>query len=215
MKIPSMDSKAPGYPAANRFRCALEEHWCDMVTIEISNNQRHLTIDRRWFKGLAEHVLAAQDIENAYLSIAFVDNRTVHKINRQFLAHDYPTDVITFPLSAADGPNFVADGIQGEIVISGEYAVEACTSFEWSAQIEAGLYLVHGILHLCGFDDHEKADAARMRRRQRKLLDEYRGPKPSAEKAKPSGERSKPSAERAKPSGERAKPSAERRKPTV
>lgn len=203
-----MVGRLPGYPATNNQGFALKEHWCEMITIEISNNQRHLPIDRRWFKGLAEHVLAAQNVDNADLSIAFVDNRTVHRINRQFLSHDYPTDVITFPLSAADNPDFATNGVYGEIVISAEYAVEACTSFDWSAQIEAGLYLVHGILHLCGFDDHEKADAARMRRRQRKLLDEYRGPKPSAEKAKPSGEQAKLSAER-------AKPSAERRKPTV
>jgi probable rRNA maturation factor len=139
----------------------------DMIEVEIADNQDRLELDQAWLTSLIEHALREENINNARLSVALVDNRAIHKINQQFLQHDFPTDVITFPLS--DG----RDPLVGEIVISTEYAIDSSTEFQWPARIEVGLYVVHGVLHLCGYDDHDEKQAGVMHQRQHAILQRF------------------------------------------
>lgn len=138
-----------------------------MIEIDIADNQRCLDLDQAWFTLLTEHALREENISAAELSIAFVDNQTIHKLNKQFLQHDYPTDVITFPLSTG------GERLIGEIVISAEYGQQQAGEFKWPPHLEVGLYLVHGVLHLCGYDDHDEQQAARMHHRQHSILKRY------------------------------------------
>ena len=110
-------------------------------------------------------VLLAQNCPSVSISIALVDNDTIHRLNRLHLGHDWPTDVITFPLSGPD-----EHGISGELVISTEMAVATAREMGSEPRQELALYLVHGVLHLCGYDDSNEADAAAMNRRQSELL---------------------------------------------
>jgi probable rRNA maturation factor len=115
---------------------------------------------------LVRDVLLAENRADASVSIALVDNETIHRLNRLHLGHDWPTDVITFPLSGPDDA-----GCSGELVISTEMAVATAREIGIEARRELALYLVHGLLHLCGYDDSNEADAAVMNRRQLELLD--------------------------------------------
>lgn len=135
-----------------------------MLAIEIADKQTRLPIDRKWFRALTRHVLQAEGVAAARLSLAFVEDAAIHQLNRQYLGHDFATDVITFPLS--DSPAL----LQGELVISTEYALAAARKYRRPAHVEAGLYLVHGVLHLCGYNDLEEEEASAMRRRQNELL---------------------------------------------
>jgi probable rRNA maturation factor len=121
-------------------------------------------INRRRLIDTARHVLAAQRIPKAELSVALVDDAMIHQLNRRYLAHDYPTDVITFPLSDRVEP------LSAEIVISVETAAREARQRGVPREHEVLLYLIHGILHLCGYDDSTPRAAARMRRRQQRLL---------------------------------------------
>ncbi|MGL4462639.1 MAG: rRNA maturation RNase YbeY [Planctomycetia bacterium] len=138
-----------------------------MIEIETADRQTAVAIDASWFVGLAEHVFAAELVERAVLSVAFVDAAAIHKLNRRFLSHDYPTDVLTFPLSEDDAV------MEGEVVVSTDFAAAAAVGYQWPVSMEAGLYLVHGILHLCGYDDGDDEDQAVMHRRQEVLLRDY------------------------------------------
>lgn len=138
-----------------------------MIKIAFADRQTSMKIQRRWFARLARHVLAAESISDADLSIAFVADSEMHQLNRQFLAHDYPTDVLTFPLSEGDSP------LAGEIVISTEYAASQAVEYGTTPRDEAALYLTHGILHLCGYDDQGKAKAKVMVARQEALLQSF------------------------------------------
>jgi probable rRNA maturation factor len=137
-----------------------------MVSVEIADNQSAFAIDRKWFKDLVRFVCDQEQIKSAKLSLAFVDNATIHGLNKRFLQHDYPTDVLTFPLGKGKT-------LEGEVVLSGEYAVEECVEYDWPAHMEASLYVVHGVLHLCGYDDRDEVDADRMKERQEALLREF------------------------------------------
>ncbi|WDE96086.1 rRNA maturation RNase YbeY [Lentisphaera profundi] len=104
--------------------------------------------------------------ENCELNINFTDDAGIEPVNVQFLNHEGPTDVISFDyiedydeeFSAPDDP-FVL----GELLISLETAESQAKSYKSSFNDEALLYLAHGILHLCGFDDHEEEDIKAMR----------------------------------------------------
>jgi probable rRNA maturation factor len=135
------------------------------IEVEISDTQSHLVADPGFLEGLARRVLAAEGVGDASISIALVDDPTIHAINRRHLAHDWPTDVITFVLSEPDDPI-----LAGELVVSAEMAASTATEAGADPRAELALYVVHGLLHLCGLDDRSPEDAGRMRRREGEIL---------------------------------------------
>jgi probable rRNA maturation factor len=134
--------------------------------IDVSDTQAHINVDPAEVVRLVREVLLAENHPAACISIAVVDNATIHRLNRNHLCHDWPTDVITFPLS---GPGETA--CSGEVVVSAEMAVSSARELNGEPLSELGLYLIHGLLHLCGYDDKSEADAAAMAARQAELLE--------------------------------------------
>lgn len=92
-------------------------------------------------------------------SIVFVGTTRMRKINKQFLGHDYVTDVITFDL-----------GESCEIIICPVEASKNAYFFQNQIQDELLLYVIHGLLHLAGYDDHSEKDIAQMRAKEQQLL---------------------------------------------
>jgi probable rRNA maturation factor len=110
-------------------------------------------------------VLAGEEVADYEISLAFVDDATIHRLNKQFLQHDEPTDVLSFPLSDPS-----AKKLSGELVIGAETAKARADEMGHDVQAELALYAIHGLLHLCGCDDHKADDAAAMRERERHYL---------------------------------------------
>lgn len=138
-----------------------------MIRVSIASPQELVPIDRGWFRQLVRTVLEGEDVTDAEISVAFVDNPTIHDLNRRFLNHDEPTDVLSFPLRGPD-----ASTLAGELVIGVEVACDRAAEMGHEVQAELALYVIHGLLHLCGHDDKKPAAAARMRRRERHYLGE-------------------------------------------
>jgi len=124
--------------------------------IHLTNEQSRVKIPAAKVRRLAARILGKRN-----LSVAFVTNAAIRKINRQFLQHDFATDVISFPL----GTDLV-----GELVISAEFAVGEAKARGIPVEEELLRYVAHGILHLLGYDDHRPADKARMWKRQEREL---------------------------------------------
>jgi probable rRNA maturation factor len=80
------------------------------------------------------------------LAIVFTNDRFIRKINREFLSHDYITDVIAFPLGE-DG------GVEGEIYINLDAAKRQAREYHVAYTQESRRLLIHGVLHLLGYDD--------------------------------------------------------------
>ena len=136
------------------------------IEIEIADTQAHMKVDQAVLKSLVRDVLIALDHPAASISIALVDSATIHRLNERYLGHDWPTDVITFPLSDALDP-----ALSGELVISTEMAVTVARETGGKPLDELALYVVHGLLHLCGHDDSTEELSAAMHRRQSELLE--------------------------------------------
>jgi probable rRNA maturation factor len=133
--------------------------------IAIASPQEFVPIDRGRMREVVRTVLSGEDIAEAEISLAFVDNPTIHRLNQRYLQHDEPTDVLSFPLSE---PN--SSRLAGELVIGVEVALTQAAERGHDVQAELALYVIHGLLHLCGYDDHEPADASAMRERERHYL---------------------------------------------
>jgi probable rRNA maturation factor len=142
-----------------------------MLKTSVADEQSVIAIDRRWFKDLVRFVLEQEGVARAKIGLAFIEDARMHELNRRYLAHDYPTDVLTFPM--ARGMT-----LEGEIVVSTEYASRECLEYGWPPAMETSLYVVHGLLHLCGYDDADDAGADRMEARQKELLDAFAAVRP-------------------------------------
>jgi probable rRNA maturation factor len=140
------------------------------IEIEVSDTQAHMNVDRADVLRLVRYGLLAENRADASISIALVDNDTIHRLNVKHLRHDWPTDVITFPLSGALDP-----ALTGELVVSTEMAVTTSREMGSEPRRELALYLVHGLLHLCGYDDSNETAAAAMNCRQSELLEAVTG----------------------------------------
>lgn len=138
------------------------------LTIEINNDQSTHTLDLRRLKRAVRQVLAEAGITSGEISIGIVTDARMHELNRQYLQHDYPTDVLSFVLEQGD------DGsLDGEIIVSADYAAREADRFGWTTDDELLLYVVHGSLHLVGHDDHTTEGRAAMREAETRCLAEF------------------------------------------
>jgi probable rRNA maturation factor len=136
-----------------------------MISVKIASPQEILEPPYQQLRETAKKVLEGEKVLEAKISIALVDNATIHRLNKQFLDHDEPTDILTFPYS---GPG--AKKLEGELILGIEVAIEEAKVRGHTPETELCLYVIHGILHLCGYDDLTKKDAAEMRRMERHYL---------------------------------------------
>ena len=105
------------------------------------------------------------------LSIIFVDRKKIIEINEQYLNHEGATDVITFNYLSGKKLKIEEDvKVIGEIFVCIEVAVEVAASLGNSISKELILYIVHGVLHLCGFDDHTDIDRKIMRKQEQRIM---------------------------------------------
>ncbi len=143
-------------------------------TIDISNRQAG-RIPRVWLRRAATYVLHAANVKTAEVSIAVVDDLEMQTLNRKFLQHDWPTDVLSFLLEgdARDG------ALTGEVVVNAETACRVAKELGATARAELLLYVIHGALHLVGYSDGTTAARRKMRRAEQSVFEELSLPPPN------------------------------------
>lgn len=122
--------------------------------------------------------LRFQQVTNAELSVVIVTDRMIHGINRRFLGHDYPTDVISFDLSAQElsrRSRGRVKTVEGEIYVSAVTALRQARERGLDPDQELILYIIHGILHLLGYDDHSARDRKAMRIKEKEIMNAILG----------------------------------------
>lgn len=115
--------------------------------------------------GLVDQVLRRYGIEHAHLSIAVLDDDAMRATHRRHLDRDITTDVISFGYAQGDRT------VEGEVLANGAMAQRIAASHGWSPANELRLYLVHGLLHLIGFDDVTPDGRREMFEEQRLILE--------------------------------------------
>ena len=145
------------------------------MTVVITNEQDIIEIPADWeekINKVAAICLKEEQIpEEAEVDLLFVDNETIREMNREYRDKDNATDVLSFPMYEADEEIDDEDEILfGDIVISLERAQEQCEEYGHSLEREVMYLLVHGLLHLAGYDHMEEEEKKEMRAQEEKLL---------------------------------------------
>ena len=135
-----------------------------MIRVSVANPYEQ-PLDFQALKAAAMAVLQGEGVAAGKVTLAFVDDPHIHRLNKQFLDHDEPTDVLTFPYTDPG-----AKKLEGEVVIGVEVAKEYAADRGHDINLELVLYVVHGCLHLCGYDDTTPAATKRMRAKEREYL---------------------------------------------
>lgn len=144
------------------------------MAISINNQQALLTIDTDRLEQAVDGILKDAGYGDAEVSLAIVDDPTIHQLNRQHLDHDYPTDVLSFLLEErpATSAGELA-WLSGEVIVSTDTASENAAEYGWRAADELLLYVIHGTLHLVGYRDKAPDEIAAMRAAENKYLKQW------------------------------------------
>ncbi len=108
--------------------------------------------------------------EPTEISIVLSDDATIWELNKRFLNHDYPTDVLSFPLSGELPLKYGRESLVGEIVIGVETAERNARRYQQTLEEELIRLALHGTLHLLGYDDKTESQKRKMRRKEREYL---------------------------------------------
>ena len=149
----------------------------DKIRVIITNNQKKVKIPtglRMLVRRCCHAVLQLEEFKGiAEISVTFVDNEEIHKLNKQYRDKDMPTDVLSFVMSengAYDIDPKTGAQILGDVVISMEKAVEQAERYGHSLQREVGYLTAHSVLHLLGYDHMENMERIRMREKEEKVM---------------------------------------------
>ena len=126
------------------------------------------SIDRRLLRSRAERVLRELERSDAELSIALVDDATIAELNQTYRSKPGPTDVLSFSQLGGEKAE-LAGNLLGDVVISLETAARQARSAHRGLDSELARLLVHGILHLIGYDHEHDEEARVMQRLERQV----------------------------------------------
>ena len=140
------------------------------MEVQIGNRQDKHRISKKKIHETASVILNALDCPEAELSILIVDDQQIAQLNHQYLNREGPTNVIAFPMR--QGPfSDIAPNVLGDVVISADTAKREAKSAGISTQDRFDQLLIHGTLHLLGYDhEHSAAEALKMEEKAYELL---------------------------------------------
>jgi probable rRNA maturation factor len=143
--------------------------------LAIANRQRAVRLNTRLLRSITKSLLTELlSLDKFDLAIQIVRAPGMARINQTFLQHEGSTDVITFNYAENSSPvtRHAARLLHGEIFICIDDAIAQAREFRTAWQSELARYVIHGVLHLRGFDDLRPADRRKMKREENRLLKE-------------------------------------------
>jgi len=141
------------------------------MKIQIGNDQKSIKIDKRKIRSIVLKLLKHLECTDKEVCLSFVNDETICELNNQYRNKNKPTDVLSFSLQEGEFSNINPD-VLGDIVISVETAKENAQKNGLPLEQEINFLIIHGLLHLLGYD-HEnttKEEKRRMRQREKELL---------------------------------------------
>ena len=135
------------------------------IVVEISDRYERYPVDEPALIDAVSSVIVDSDFLEAEISLTLVDDEEMQVLNAQYLDHDYPTDVLSFPLSDQE------DVLIGEIIVSIDTAKNQAKEHGVSTEQELTLYAIHGALHLVEYDDKQESNRLVMRDREKYYME--------------------------------------------
>ena len=131
-------------------------------------NEKGIKVEKKTIRKIVSGLINELKINVKYLEISFVASETLLVINKKYLHHNFRTDIITFDYSIE------RNNLDGEILISFADAVENSKKYRVSVENELLRLVVHGILHLIGYDDTSSTKRKKMKKVENELVQKLR-----------------------------------------
>ena len=139
------------------------------MKILATNRQTVFEIDIPRIKSSLGDILTTLDNADREISLTIVDDRGITEINRQYLGRDYPTNVIAFSLNEGEFGD-INPHILGDIIISIETAIRDAKTGDLSIEDEIDYLMIHGVLHLLGYDHELAEEAEEMQEKEKEIF---------------------------------------------
>ncbi|MBR3362845.1 MAG: rRNA maturation RNase YbeY [Bacilli bacterium] len=136
-------------------------------------NETNEVIDVHFVKDLLEYALKYKKLNNVIFNVIFVDNDKIHKINKEYRNIDRATDVISFALEDEKDIDLAIGRVLGDIYVSVEKIKSQAKEYGHSEKREMAFLVIHGLLHLLGYDHETKEEEEIMFKEQELILDGY------------------------------------------
>ena len=143
------------------------------MEILLENQQKIIKIDQGKTKGIIKKVLQHLKVdEKTEISVLFTDDKFIRTLNNKYRGIDKPTDVLSFSLQegAVKSPEIESDKLLGDIIISVETAQRQADTLNHNIEKELTVLLIHGLLHLTGYNHEKDTDYKIMRKKESKIL---------------------------------------------
>ena len=149
------------------------------MEVIVKNLQTKISLQIPQIIKLIKAILKFKGIGKGCLSIVFVTNQHIKSINKKFLKRNHVTDVLAFGFNEVGSKKQIKGHPQtnrcnADIIISAEMALQNAKKFKTSLDDEIILYMIHGILHVLGFDDHDARDIKKIRREEQRIFEYLR-----------------------------------------
>lgn len=135
------------------------------IIVNVFNDSSFKRLPKIKVVSVIKYALTQEKVKNALVNIIFVDDSRIHELNKEYLNHDFATDVLAFSLSENNKV------LEGEIYICAETAINQAKEYNVSITNEIMRLGVHGALHLAGYEDNTKAKKELMRKLEDKYID--------------------------------------------
>lgn len=133
------------------------------MPIQIESIYKNSTIECESLRRLGEHVLRDNGKSDWTVSVTFVDDPYIQRLNKDYLKRDFPTDVLAFPIDELGNQNRDFETILGDVYISLDRAKEQSSAYKVPFEEEVARLMLHGLFHLLGYSHEEMST----------LVDEY------------------------------------------
>jgi len=143
------------------------------IIIDFSNENEKFNFEEEKISDFIKNVLNNEykSEKDIYVSILVTDNEEIQVINREYRDKDMPTDVISFAYNETENEGFY--DVLGDIIISYDKVIEQAEEYGHSVEREFYYVLIHGILHLLGYDHIDEEDKKEMREKEEEILNSY------------------------------------------
>ena len=139
------------------------------MKILATNRQTKVDIDLPRAEHSLGKILRVLENEDREISLVFVDDEGITGINRQYLSRNYPTNVIAFSMNEGEFVD-VNPNILGDIIISTETALRDAKAGDLSLEDEIDYLMIHGVLHLLGYDHELPGEAEEMKEKEKEIF---------------------------------------------
>ncbi len=137
------------------------------MRVHVVNQQEDLVIDEEQVRKIADHVISAEGKKTDEVGIHFIDDPTMRRLHEEFFHDSSSTDCISFPMDALEEEPY---SVLGDVFVCPATALAYSQQHNTLPLEEVTLYIVHGLLHLMGYDDIDPIDEAEMRKAEKKHM---------------------------------------------